>query len=323
MNKKLQVFISSTYTDLQEERQSAVEAILNAGHIPAGMELFKAGNETQLDTIKRWIDQSDVYLLILGGRYGSIEQKSEKSYIHLEYEYAISKDIPIFALVLKDEAIDQKLQAIGKNSIEQENYAKYVELKKQVASRMCKFVMDGRDIKLAIFETLNEFQQLYKFAGWVSGKELPDVDGYTKEIIRLSKEVERLRKIEEREKELKAKIESTYNNYSFLQIVERMISTSMTIPGKLTDKSKDIKNDLLALFLQTKSSYAIGITNEYGMSDINKFLYFELAPELMVYGLVEKVKVTGARYERIQTTKLGNKFLMEYEINLKSKMVDN
>ena len=47
MNKKLQVFVSSTYTDLIEERQAAVEAILDAGHIPAGMELFKAGNESQ------------------------------------------------------------------------------------------------------------------------------------------------------------------------------------------------------------------------------------------------------------------------------------
>lgn len=69
MNKKLQVFVSSTYTDLIEERQAAVEAILDAGHIPAGMELFKAGNESQLKTIYKWIDQSDVYMLILGGRY--------------------------------------------------------------------------------------------------------------------------------------------------------------------------------------------------------------------------------------------------------------
>ena len=34
MDKKLQVFVSSTYTDLIEERQAAVEAIPNAGHIP-------------------------------------------------------------------------------------------------------------------------------------------------------------------------------------------------------------------------------------------------------------------------------------------------
>ena len=56
MKKKLQVFISSTYTDMSAERQAAVEAILQAGHIPAGMELFAAGDESQLETIRRWID---------------------------------------------------------------------------------------------------------------------------------------------------------------------------------------------------------------------------------------------------------------------------
>ena len=74
--KKYQVFISSTYTDLREERQAAVEAILKAGHIPAGMELFTSTNKSQWTIIQRWIDESDIYMLILGGRYGSIERWS-------------------------------------------------------------------------------------------------------------------------------------------------------------------------------------------------------------------------------------------------------
>lgn len=45
--KKLQVFVSSTYKDLIEERQTAVLSILSSGHIPAGMELFTAGDESQ------------------------------------------------------------------------------------------------------------------------------------------------------------------------------------------------------------------------------------------------------------------------------------
>jgi hypothetical protein len=49
--KKLQVFVSSTYSDLREERQAAVEAILTAGHIPAGMELFAAGDQSQMNVI--------------------------------------------------------------------------------------------------------------------------------------------------------------------------------------------------------------------------------------------------------------------------------
>ena len=86
MKKKLQVFVSSTFTDLIEERQAAVAAILKAGHIPAGMELFTAGDKSQMDTIKRWIDESDVYMLILGGRYGSIEPSTGLSYTELEYD---------------------------------------------------------------------------------------------------------------------------------------------------------------------------------------------------------------------------------------------
>ena len=52
MKRKLQVFVSSTFTDLIEERQAAVSAILKAGHIPAGMELFTAADRSQMDIIK-------------------------------------------------------------------------------------------------------------------------------------------------------------------------------------------------------------------------------------------------------------------------------
>jgi len=97
MKRKLQVFVSSTYNDLREERQAAVQAILKAGHIPAGMELFTAGDRSQLEIIKNWIDDSDVFMLILGGRYGSIEPKSGKSYIEVEYGYAEELEKPLFA----------------------------------------------------------------------------------------------------------------------------------------------------------------------------------------------------------------------------------
>ena len=71
--------LPSAYEDLKEKRQAAVEAILTAGHIPAGMELLTSGDESQMTVIKEWIDESDVYLLILGGRYGSVEPKTSRA----------------------------------------------------------------------------------------------------------------------------------------------------------------------------------------------------------------------------------------------------
>ncbi len=167
MNKKLQVFVSSTYTDLIEERQAAVQAILDAGHIPAGMELFKAGNESQLKTIYKWIDESDVYMLILGGRYGTVDSKSEKSYTQLEYEYALSKDIPVFAVVLSQDFLTSKINILGlEKTMEQNCPDKYKSFKSIVMSKIIREVDDCKDIKIAIHSTLNEFVNEYDLKGW-------------------------------------------------------------------------------------------------------------------------------------------------------------
>ncbi|QDT56709.1 hypothetical protein Pan44_47660 [Caulifigura coniformis] len=107
--KKLQVFVSSTYLDMTEERQAAVQAILMAGHIPAGMELFASGDQTQLEVIKRWIRESDAFFLILGGRYGSVEPLSGKSYVQLEYEYANDLGKSCFTAVITDAGLNRKL----------------------------------------------------------------------------------------------------------------------------------------------------------------------------------------------------------------------
>lgn len=193
-DKKLQVFVSSTFTDLIEERQAAVEAILSSGNIPAGMELFSAGDETQMKVIERWIDESDVYMLILGGRYGSIEPKSGKSYTHLEYEYAIEKNKPLFAVVLNENFINKKIKKLKKGAIEQENHHKLTEFKELVMSKIIKPCDDNKDIKLAIHETLSDFNYRKELVGWIRGDKGVDSPLLAEEIARLTKENDELRK---------------------------------------------------------------------------------------------------------------------------------
>ena len=171
MAKKLQVFVSSTYVDLIEERQRAVQAILDAGHIPAGMELFKAG-KTQMETIKKWIDESDVYCLILGGRYGSVEEESGLSYTQLEYEYALSKEKNVFAFVVSDSRLHQKVAEDPKGKyIEEENKLKYEQFKKKVKERICRFAESTADVATAISQQLNYIMntQDAELVGWVRG----------------------------------------------------------------------------------------------------------------------------------------------------------
>lgn len=88
MDKKFQVFISSTYEDLKNERQKVQDIILSMYQIPIGMEMFSAADEEQWEIIKDHIDNSDFYVLIIGHRYGSvIEDGSDAGISYTEKEY--------------------------------------------------------------------------------------------------------------------------------------------------------------------------------------------------------------------------------------------
>lgn len=101
MQKKYQVFVSSTFRDLAEERQDAIKSVLDLGHIPAGMEMFPAADTSQLDYIKKVIDECDYYLLIIGGRYGSTDINGV-SYTEREYDYAYGTGKIVLAFVNED-----------------------------------------------------------------------------------------------------------------------------------------------------------------------------------------------------------------------------
>lgn len=192
MKKKLQVFISSTYTDLIGERQAAVSAVLKAGHIPAGMELFTAGDESQMETIKRWIDVSDMFMLILGGRYGSIEPTTSQSYTELEYDYAVNSGKSYFAVVIEESALEQKVKEQGRGVFETENTRELAAFRKKVLSRTSAFFKNVQDIRLAVHETVADFSARYDFKGWVSGDEIPDIQSFTDQINKLREENKRL-----------------------------------------------------------------------------------------------------------------------------------
>lgn len=99
MDKRYQVFISSTYSDLKDERKQIIESLLNAKYIPAGMELFSASDDEQFKYIKKIIDNCDYYILIVAGRYGSINPNSGLSYTEQEYNYAIERGIPVLSFI--------------------------------------------------------------------------------------------------------------------------------------------------------------------------------------------------------------------------------
>ena len=129
MEKKYQIFISSTYTDLIEERKKVRDTILNMLHFPVGMEVFGAADEEQWEIIKDTIDSSDYYVLIIAHRYGTIISEGPDagiSYTEKEYRYAKEKGIPILAFLMDDSV------AVTIDKIDSEHKEELQKFKKDV-----------------------------------------------------------------------------------------------------------------------------------------------------------------------------------------------
>lgn len=303
MNKKLQVFVSSTYTDLMEERQAAVQAILDAGHIPAGMELFKAGNDSQLKTIYKWIDESDVYMLILGGRYGSVEPDSGKSYTQLEYEYALSRDIPVFAVILSQIFLTAKSSASGLTNVTEQAYPdKYKTFRTLVMSKIIREVDDCKDIKIAIHSALNDFMHKYHLTGWVRNT-------FEKDMLQL---LEENRLLKEENESLTKKLQSQANNrlgnYSFDELVAIFRNKIFTFDVNLAKVKKGEKINALDFFMLYYNLFATGVSGSNWLSNEHFFIYNLYAPYYASFQLLEKKIHGNLKHEIFIITPSGSAF---------------
>ena len=155
------------------------------------MEFFTANDQSQMDVIRQWIDESDIFMLILGARYGSIESQSGLSYVESEYNYALEKRKPFFSVVLTDEGRETKVHSEGTKILEQQNESAYRRFRDRVTSKLCEQFVDAQGVKLAVLKALPKLIESHpEFIGWVSAAELNP--SLAPEVNRLSKENEHL-----------------------------------------------------------------------------------------------------------------------------------
>jgi hypothetical protein len=168
MDKRYQVFVSSTYADLKEERRAVIQAVIEQNGIPAGMELFPATDEEQLSFIKRVIDDCDYYLLIIAGRYGSVAADGI-SYTEKEYNYAVSRKLPVIALVHEDpEAI-----AHGKSEKDPVLSERLRQFREKVCTgRVVKFWRTADQLSGFVAQSLSSTMRQFPAVGWVRANKI-------------------------------------------------------------------------------------------------------------------------------------------------------
>ena len=187
---KYQVFISSTYSDLMNERKQVLDTLLMADCIPAGMENFVAIDDEQFNVIKKVIDLCDYYVLILGRRYGSVNEATGISYTEMEYNYAIDKGIPVLVFALDDsvEIDDEKKE---KDDIKKGKLAEFKS--KAMRNRLASIWRDQSELMGKVAIAIMQAKSEIKRPGWHRGND-EEKERLLKEIDLLRKENEDLRK---------------------------------------------------------------------------------------------------------------------------------
>ena len=185
MEKRFQVFVSSTYEDLKEERNRVIQALLNINCIPCGMEYFPAANEDAWECIERLIPECDYYVILLAGKYGSSPKGKTKSYTHLEYELAVKHKVPILGLVHRSPS-KLSLEKSESTKVRQKQLDAF---RSQVSRKLCRFWDSPDQLPGELIASLaNEIRRTPRI-GWVRGDNIADDEAKT-EIIKLQRKIE-------------------------------------------------------------------------------------------------------------------------------------
>ena len=171
MNVKYQIFVSSTYDDLKDERNEVIKACLNMGHIPVGMEMFNAADEEQWAVITRTIDQCDYYVVIVAHRYGSTTPEGI-SFTEKEYDYAIEQGVPVLGFIIAEEAPWPNT----KKDEQQDVLENLKRFKGKVRQKMVRFWHNSPELRSQFVESLGTSINTRPRRGWTRAPEAGDAD---------------------------------------------------------------------------------------------------------------------------------------------------
>ncbi len=196
VDRRYQVFVSSTFLDLQEERAAIVAALLQLDAIPAGMELFPAADDDAWTLIQRVIAASDYYVLVIGGRYGSIDSASDVGFTEKEFDFAIAQGKPVMAFLhgAPDEIPQGKAEKSEVAQAKLEAFRSKVQAQKHV-----KFWTSPDDLSGKVALSFANFTKAYPAIGWIRGdaqtaaESLLELNDLRKQVADLEKQLEAVR----------------------------------------------------------------------------------------------------------------------------------
>lgn len=186
--KRYEVFLSSTYGDLREARQRVTMTLLECDAFPTGMEIFPATDDDAWTLICRIIDQCDYYLLVIAGKYGSVNPTSGLSYTEMEYDYAVSVGKPVMAFLHGD--LGELKSDLCEDAEESRTKLKNFRAKVQKAKHV-KYWKSPEELAGQVALTYNKFVRSYPATGWVRADQATSSESL-KELLDAKSRIEQL-----------------------------------------------------------------------------------------------------------------------------------
>lgn len=193
MDKRYQVFVSSTFADLLEERQQLIQALLELECIPAGMEMFPAADDDQWTLIKSVIDDCDYYMVIIAGRYGSTHPETGVSYTEMEYDYAVESGKPVIGFI---HAEPGKIE-LDKSEQNPKGLKRLEAFRQKVQGKMVQFWLNAHDLGGKVSRSLVKLIKQNPAEGWVRSRHVISVEEIANRDRRIKELESELRSVQE------------------------------------------------------------------------------------------------------------------------------
>lgn len=161
-------------------------------------------------------------------------------------------------------------------------------------------------MKLSVYESLSDFEGDGSLMGWVSAAEVGELGSLQEEIVRLREENATLRKVSSQS--VPAGSANSMQDANLEEISDIIRGINVLIPEELIANGKKSES-LFDLTYAYRTSLINGVQNRMGMSEQEKFLYFNVGPKLQIHGLVNNDPIDGVRYRRTYLNDRGLKLV--------------
>jgi hypothetical protein len=168
MERLFTCFVSSTFKDLQAERQRLARVLLRGECVPLGMELFPSIGRAQWSLIDDSIQAADFCVFMVGGRYGTISDEPPLSWTHREFRRAVELGKPIAALL---HAAPETLP-FDRSEAHDEGRAQLAAFRRELEDHtVCSYWRDEADLVEAAGSSVRSFREGGTLSGWVRAQE--------------------------------------------------------------------------------------------------------------------------------------------------------